>query len=902
MAENRSFSRRTTGGLFICTLAALFAIYVHIQSCADPAHAHKLQTIVSRSVSSINDGLGGGSHDLSYHSTNVSLARRDDYSCGPGNPCRNGACCGEGGYCGYGSTYCGNGCSSNCDATAECGKDAKESGQKCPLNTCCSQYGFCGTTSDFCGTKCQSNCVEHPTPPSGGSSTGILQNKVIGYYESWANTLACHKVAPTDLPLDALTHVNYAFAYIDPSMNWLADKISQPLSLPIPIYPLTILHAEKTGWEAQGGVNSTQACSDCWLGAQALQLGNPLGYDQGQADNFASLTSSCSSNQYSYATPTAYALNATDTAPSASPTSAPGCTGSYYVQATDTCFDLSQYLNVSTYNLLVYNGWDMYCRNFNASVGTSFCSPPTCNTYTWQVGDTCNAVVLANPSITLTQFMSWNPNFDPLCQNAGNFVGYEVCLSPPGGILTPTATSDLGGGVSSAPTAAVPVPSNAMDGSNRNCGKWYNIVSGDECGTVSVGNGITLDDFYFLNPEINTQCTNLLLDIAYCVQPVGTITTYPNYTTSSGTKQTITVAPNTFSSVNTAIPTSTPAPAGFDWEPTFLPHAAGTREDCAWYANYSSAVPMSCQDIADEYAISIEQLLDWNPSLNSDPSNCSLQPGYSYCVVSSDAAVDTSRNDCTPINATKIVTGTAQNCNCFIRLSGTYAQSYGCAQIESEYSLTDSSLIDWNTWLSSSDCDTGLYANLDEGDYRPLCVGLNATQSIGTISAGPSGTPSPTTVTTGGTTTTVAMGPTASGEVEGCEVYHTVVDGDSCYGIETTYDITVSQFYAWNPSVGSDCTGMWLGYAYCVKGPSSAPTTTAPTSTAASQAPPAPTQSGITANCNEYYVVASGDSCAKIETQFGDTFAQLYEWNPAIGDDCQSLWPGYAICVGIASS
>jgi len=252
-------------------------------------------------------------------------------------------------------------------------------------------------------------------------------------------------------------------------------------------------------WAGQADLNSTQSCSDCWLGAQQLQLSNPLGFDQGLADRFASLTSSCSADQYNYATPTSYALNgSSDTAPStgnASPTPVPGCTGSYYVQATDSCLSLSQYLSVSTYNLVVYNGWDMYCRNFNASIGHSFCSPPTCDTYTWQANDSCNAVALANPSITLTQFMSWNPNFDPLCHNAGNFIGYQVCLryessiesdcgyigtdhelfSPPGGKLTPTASSGLGGGVTSAPTTAAPLPSNAMDGSNRKCGKWHNV-------------------------------------------------------------------------------------------------------------------------------------------------------------------------------------------------------------------------------------------------------------------------------------------------------------------------------------------------------------------------------------------------------------------------------------------
>ncbi|KAF2719530.1 glycoside hydrolase family 18 protein [Polychaeton citri CBS 116435] len=74
----------------------------------------------------------------------------------------------------------------------------------------------CGTTADYCGSKCQSNCVLHPSPPGGGASVGLLQNRVIGYYESWSARKSCHKVTPTDLPLDALTHVNFAFAYISP--------------------------------------------------------------------------------------------------------------------------------------------------------------------------------------------------------------------------------------------------------------------------------------------------------------------------------------------------------------------------------------------------------------------------------------------------------------------------------------------------------------------------------------------------------------------------------------------------------------------------------------------------------------------------------------------------------------
>jgi chitinase len=81
-------------------------------------------------------------------------------------------------------------------------------------NNSCSEHGFCGTTELYCNSKCQSNCVLHPSPP-GGAGEGVL-SKVIGYYESWNAFSNCRKTAPTDLPLDALTHVNYAFAYIAP--------------------------------------------------------------------------------------------------------------------------------------------------------------------------------------------------------------------------------------------------------------------------------------------------------------------------------------------------------------------------------------------------------------------------------------------------------------------------------------------------------------------------------------------------------------------------------------------------------------------------------------------------------------------------------------------------------------
>lgn len=50
-------------------------------------------------------------------------------------------------------------------------------------------------------------------------------------------------------------------------------------------------------------------------------------------------------------------------------------------------------------------------------------------------------------------------------------------------------------------------------------------------------------------------------------------------------------------------------------------------------------------------------------------------------------------------------------------------------------------------------------------------------------------------------------------EAEGCTDYVDVCSGCGwdCSTILELYEITIAQFYAWNPLVGSQCTGMQLG-------------------------------------------------------------------------------------------
>ncbi|KAL3257000.1 hypothetical protein ABHI18_007162 [Aspergillus niger] len=110
------------------------------------------------------------------------------------------------------TVYCGKeNCVANCERTSECdpGNWGLEysSSSTCPLNVCCSKYGFCGTTEEFCGDK----KVKRPScVPS------QRLRRVVGYYEGWATTRPCKAFWPEQIPKGVYTHLNYAFATIDP--------------------------------------------------------------------------------------------------------------------------------------------------------------------------------------------------------------------------------------------------------------------------------------------------------------------------------------------------------------------------------------------------------------------------------------------------------------------------------------------------------------------------------------------------------------------------------------------------------------------------------------------------------------------------------------------------------------
>ncbi|KAL4909586.1 hypothetical protein BDW74DRAFT_174788 [Aspergillus multicolor] len=162
--------------------------------------------------------------------------------CDANRPCANDACCSKAGFCGLGPdceyddmppsaamltpdlmcTDCSpESCVSGCDNRAYCdpgGYEGYAEHSKCPLNVCCSKYGYCGITEEFCGDK----KVKRPSADYNGYTP---LNTIVGYYEGWSRDRKCHTFFPEQIPLGIYTveldqiyytHLNYAFATIDP--------------------------------------------------------------------------------------------------------------------------------------------------------------------------------------------------------------------------------------------------------------------------------------------------------------------------------------------------------------------------------------------------------------------------------------------------------------------------------------------------------------------------------------------------------------------------------------------------------------------------------------------------------------------------------------------------------------
>ncbi|KAJ5710539.1 LysM domain protein [Penicillium malachiteum] len=317
-------------------------------------------------------------------------------------------------------------------------------------------------------------------------------------------------------------------------------------------------------------------------------------------------------------------------------------------------------------------------------------------------------------------------------------------------------------------------------------------------------------------------------------------------------------------------------------------------DNCEFWANDISSTD-TCAELESYFDASITELHAWNPSLLED--YCVLIEGWSYCV--EGPAVTTTA---------AVATGTAVQVVSFYEVSDFVTSTTAASTPSSSGTATTTTVTATYSGGIPSPTQSGLttsctkYYYVENGDtcytiqdlyldftldefysWNPSissgCVGLEIGYYV-CVDAGVS-----TSATATASTSTSPYEPQQTGIVSTCDDYYYVNEGDSCSEILEDYDITLAEFYSWNPSVGSTCSGMAYGYYVCVG------------------IPGVPTQTGISSDCVTYYEAVSGDSCWSIVTNDYPylTEAEFIDMNPAVGSDCSDLWVGYDYCVATTS-
>lgn len=464
----------------------------------------------------------------------------------------------------------------------------------------------------------------------------------------------------------------------------------------------------------------------------------------------------------------------------------------------------------------------------------------------WDVAsssDTCQSIADFG-FITIDQLYAYNPSL--ATSGCPIIVGDSYCIEQNFGVPPPQSSTSKAASTTTTGNG-VTTPTPTQTGMVSNCNKFHKVVSGDSCAVLASANGISLDTFYSWNPAVGTSCASLILDYYVCV---GVISQGGSTTTKPGNG------------------VSTPGPV-----------QTGIVSNCNSFHLVVSGD--TCPDIASKAGISLDNFYAWNPAVKSDCTQ--LLAGDYVCVgIIGGTTVKPTSTSSKPGNGIStpgpIQTGMIGSCNKFhLVVSGDT-----CPDLAASNAITLANFYAWNPAVKS-DC-----TSLIVGDY--VCVGIVGGTTV-----------KPTSTSTKPGNGISTPGPIQTGMIGSCNKFHLVVSGDSCPALASSNAITLANFYAWNPAVKSDCTSLIVGDYVCVGIVGG--TTIKPTSTTTKPGngitTPTPTQTGMVSNCNSFYLVKSGDSCATVAAAKGISLDNFYKWNPAVGTGCSSLLVSYYVCVNI---
>lgn len=166
---------------------------------------------------------------------------------------------------------------------------------------------------------------------------------------------------------------------------------------------------------------------------------------------------------------------------------------------------------------------------------------------------------------------------------------------------------------------------------------------------------------------------------------------------------------------------------------------------------------------------------------------------------------------------------------------------------------------------------------------------------------------------------------TKAGQPDYCRSWHLVQARDTCETVANLAGtgVTVDDIKAWNPTLGDDCSGLYVGWWVCngIQSQTSVTLTWSTTAAANATVPdptpytpptstsvdwsftPTPSLAGMPEDCQAYHLAEENDSCRTVlATYTYITKEQFFEWNPALNGSCDGLWDGYYYCVASFNS
>ncbi|KAK2591097.1 hypothetical protein QQS21_011208 [Conoideocrella luteorostrata] len=301
-------------------------------------------------------------------------------------------------------------------------------------------------------------------------------------------------------------------------------------------------HFDPTSDDMLGGFTDEQLCSGCLVDVFRQQQSTPYSnYGEEMMEAWQRIQKKCNLNYPTASQP--LQVNATSLFNYA-PTGyaqAKCASDRTYTASGDNCLSISKKSHVSTGSLILMNGLRVDCTDLQ--LGQTLCLPDAYEDYVIRSGDTCEALA-ASKDYTFQQLVSWNPLLDDYCSNL--IVDQNICVGPPGGYKD--FTTIPGATVTKTATYATETasrPASVVSGTTYQCEKagdyceivalandisfpllrklnpqyhrWYVVESGDSCSKIQDKYAIQFSELQAWNPDLNDNCTNLLLGVAYCV-------------------------------------------------------------------------------------------------------------------------------------------------------------------------------------------------------------------------------------------------------------------------------------------------------------------------------------------------------------------------------------------------